>query len=167
MGLKGSCNYGLRRLRSLGWFLQGKLQSSLAIWPPHCPSRQAQESSVGLTNHPREKAGSTLSRLCPLCTFFPRTESGQQSLNPASKALDEFPARLHRPLPFIPLIHLFIHSPLNPSIYFRDQGDLGNPHPGLDLHQEPISCSYISEKTGVCGILTTLLLTLQPHVSQS
>lgn len=98
----------------------------MATPPPRNPSRQALESSAGLTNHPREETASTLS---PLCTFFPCSESGQQSLNPASKALVEFPARPHRPLPFISLIHPFIHSPLNPSIYFRDQGDLGSLHP--------------------------------------
>lgn len=96
----------------------------MAIPPPQNPSRQAQESSAGLTNHPKQEARSTL---CSLCTFLPCTQSGQQSLRPASKALFEVPGGLYRPLPFIPLIHSFIHSPLNPSIYFRDQGDLRKP----------------------------------------
>lgn len=101
---------------------------------PGNPSRQGQESSAGLTNHPGEESWATLS---PVCTFLPRTESCQQSLNPASKALVEFPARLHRLLPFVPLIHPSIHSPLNPSIYFRDQGDLGNLHPGSPSVSSP------------------------------
>lgn len=104
--------------------------------------------------------------------------------SPSGRALVPLPKLWLSPWPsFSGLCHSFLsfaHHPsvcltLSPSIYFRDKDTqqpcfwVGQvlPFPALHLYGEPMTWPHFREKVeGIFGPLPTLLLTLQPHVSQ-